>query len=105
MSLFLIVDIEDKRDDVLEAADINNGDNAEKKSINNRDDTFKAVEEDGDDSNTNKATPFDGFNFFKISSLTYHSVCPLQSSFWCGRVCLCHGLLNKRLLEMRMFGV
>jgi hypothetical protein len=65
----------------LEAADINGGDNAKKKSIHNQDNTFKAMEDDGDNSDTNKATPFDGFDFFKISSLTYHSVCPLQSSF------------------------
>jgi hypothetical protein len=35
-----------------------------KKSINNRDNTFEVVEDDGDDSNTNEATPFDGFDFF-----------------------------------------
>ncbi len=80
-SLFLIFNINDKRDDVLEAADINNGDDAKKKSINNWDDTFEAMEDNGNDLNTNKATPFDGFNFFVISSLTYHSVCPSQSSF------------------------
>jgi hypothetical protein len=64
MSLFLIFDADDKRDDVLEAADIDDRDNAKKKSINNWDDTFEAMEDDGDDSNTNKATPFDGFDFF-----------------------------------------
>jgi hypothetical protein len=36
-----------------------------KKSIDNWDNTFKAVEDDGDNSDTNKATPFDGFNFFQ----------------------------------------
>ncbi len=35
-----------------------------KKSISNWDDTFEAVEDDGDDSDTNEATPFDGFGFF-----------------------------------------
>ncbi len=64
MSLFLIFNVNDKRDDVLEAADINNRDDAKKKSINNRDDTFEAVEDDGDNSDTNEATPFNGFDFF-----------------------------------------
>ncbi len=61
----MIFDVDDKRDDVLEAADIDNKDNAKKKSINDRDDTFKAMEDDGDDFDTNEATPFDGFDFFQ----------------------------------------
>jgi hypothetical protein len=35
-----------------------------KKSINNRDNKFEAMEDDGDDSDTNEATPFNGFDFF-----------------------------------------
>jgi hypothetical protein len=77
----LIFDVDDKRDDVLEAADIDDGDDAKKKSIDNLDNTLEAVEDNGDNSDTNKATPFNGFFFFKILSLTYHSVCPSQSSF------------------------
>jgi hypothetical protein len=61
----LIFDVNDERDDVLEAADIDDGDDAKKKSIDNRDDTFKAMKDDGDNSNTKEATPFDGFNFFQ----------------------------------------
>ncbi len=61
----MIFDVKDKRDDVLEAADIDDGDDTKKKSIDNWDDTFEAIEDNGDDSNTNKATPFDGFNFFQ----------------------------------------
>ncbi len=54
----------DKRDDVLDAADNDDGDDADKKSINNQEDTFDAVEEDGDNSDTNKTTPSDGFFFW-----------------------------------------
>jgi hypothetical protein len=61
----LIFNVNNRRDDILEAADIDNGDDAKKKSINDRDDTFEAVEDDGDNSDTNKATPFNGFNFFQ----------------------------------------
>jgi hypothetical protein len=64
MSFFLIFNVNDKRDDVLEAADIDNGDDSKKKFINNWDDTFEAVEDNGDNSDTNEATPFDGFDFF-----------------------------------------
>jgi hypothetical protein len=65
MSLFLMFDVDDERDDILDAADNNNRDYAKKKSINNRDNTFKAVEDDGDDSDTNKTMPSDGFSFFQ----------------------------------------
>jgi hypothetical protein len=65
MSLFLIFDVNNKRDDVLEAADIDDGDDAKKKSINNWDNTFEAMEVDGDDSDTNEATPFNKFDFFQ----------------------------------------
>ncbi len=60
----MIFDVDNKRDDVLEAADIDGGDNTKKKSIDNWDNTFKAMEDNGDDSNTNELTPFDGFVFF-----------------------------------------
>jgi hypothetical protein len=61
----LVFDVDNKRDDVLEAADIDDGEDAKKKSINNRDDTFEAMVDDGDNSDTNEATPFDEFNFFQ----------------------------------------
>jgi hypothetical protein len=57
-------DVINKRDDVLDAADNDNQDDANKKSIDNQEDTFDAVEDDGDNSNTNKMTPLDGFGFF-----------------------------------------
>jgi hypothetical protein len=70
-----------KRDDVLDAADNNNGDNADKKSIDDLEDTFDAVEDDGDDLDTKKTTPLDGFGFFfDTSTLTYRSFFQSQSS-------------------------
>ncbi len=74
-------DILDKRDDVLDAADSNDGDDANKKSINNWENTSNAVEDYGDDSDTNKMTPLDGFGFFPDTlTLTYRSFFQLQSS-------------------------
>ncbi len=80
-SLFLIFDIDDKRDDVLEAADIDDGDNTKKSPSTigtTRSKQWKTTE--------TIPTPMKihllrESIFFKISSLTYHSVCPLQSSF------------------------
>jgi hypothetical protein len=70
-----------KRDDVLDAADNNDKDYANKKSIDNHEDTFDEVEDDGDDSDTNKTTPLDGFGFFPDTlTLTYRSFFQLQSS-------------------------
>jgi hypothetical protein len=57
-------DINDERNDVLDAVDNDGGDNAKKKSIDNWDDTFEAVEDNGDNSDTNKTTPLDEFGFF-----------------------------------------
>ncbi len=53
-----------KRDDVLDAADNNDSDDTNKKSIDNWEDTFDAVEEVGDDLDTNKTMPLDGFVYF-----------------------------------------
>jgi hypothetical protein len=71
-----------KRDDVLDAADNDNRDDTNKKSIDNCEDTFDAAEDNGDDLDTNKTTPLDGFSFFfDTSTLTYRSFFQLQSSF------------------------
>jgi hypothetical protein len=58
-------DIDDERDGILDAADNDDQEDTKKKSINNRHNTFKAVEDDGDNSDTNKTTPLDGFVFFQ----------------------------------------
>ncbi len=74
-------DVVNKSNDVLDAADNNNGDDANKKSIDNQEDTFDAVEDDREDLDTNKTTPLDGFVFFfDTSTLTYPSFFQLQSS-------------------------
>ncbi len=79
-SLFLMFDVINKRDDILDTADNDDGDDANKKSINNQEDTFDAVKDIGDDLDTNKMTPLDGFIFFDTSTLTYRSFFQLQSS-------------------------
>ena len=73
-------DMDNERDDVLDAADNNNGDNAKKMSIDNRDDTFKVVEDNGDNSDTNKTTPLDGFHFFQDFDPDLPFFFPSQSS-------------------------
>ncbi len=57
-------DVVNKSDDVLDAADNNNRDDTNKKFIDNWEDMFDAVEDDRDDSDTNKTTLLDGFVFF-----------------------------------------
>jgi hypothetical protein len=57
-------DVVNKRDDVLDAADNNDGDDANKNSIDDQEDTFDVVEDDGDDLDTNKMLPLDRFVFF-----------------------------------------
>ncbi len=79
--LFLMFNVVDKRDDVLDAADNDNRDDANKKSIEDQKDTFNAVEDNREDSDTNKMTPSDGFVFFfNTSTLTYRSFFQSQSS-------------------------
>ncbi len=56
-------DVLDKSNDVLDAADNDDGDDGNKKSIDDREATFKVVEDDGDNSDTNKTMPLDGFIF------------------------------------------
>jgi hypothetical protein len=65
-------DMVDNKDDIFNTADNDNGDDADKKSINNQEDTVDAVEDNGDDSNTVKKTTseIDRF-FFESLALTY----------------------------------
>jgi hypothetical protein len=64
-SHFLMFDIVNNRDDVFDATDNNNGDDAaDKKSVDNQEDTVDAVEYNGDDLETNKTLPSDRFCFF-----------------------------------------
>jgi hypothetical protein len=65
MSLFLAFDVNDKRDDVLDAADNDNGDDVDKKFINKQEDTFNAMEDDGDNLDNNKIAPTDRFGILQ----------------------------------------
>ncbi len=57
-------DVVDKSDDVLDAADNNNRDDTDKNSIDDQEETFNAVEDNGDNSDTNKTMPLDRFFFW-----------------------------------------
>jgi hypothetical protein len=61
-SLFFIVKFVDDNNNVFDTADSNNGDDNDKKSVNDRADTVDAV--DGDDSNTGDITTSDEVCFF-----------------------------------------
>jgi hypothetical protein len=74
-------DVVDESNDVLDAADNEDGDDANKNSIDNQEDTFDAVEDNGDDLDTNKTTPLDRFDyFFDTLTLIYRSFFQSQSS-------------------------
>jgi hypothetical protein len=61
----LIFNILDNRDDIFDATDNNSGDDAaNKKSVDNQEDTIDTLEDNGDASETNKTLPFDGSRFF-----------------------------------------
>jgi hypothetical protein len=64
-SLFLAFDVNDKRDNVLDAADNGDGDDIDKKLIDERDNMFDAMEDNGDDSDNNKIAPTDGFGILQ----------------------------------------
>ncbi len=53
------------RDDFFDATDNNDGDDtADKKSVGGQEDTVDAVEDNGDDLETNDTLPLDGVRFF-----------------------------------------
>ncbi len=64
-SLFLIFNVNNKRDDILDAADIDDGDDVDKKFVDKWEDTFNAIEDDGDNLDTNKIAPTDGFGILQ----------------------------------------
>jgi hypothetical protein len=57
-------DVVDDKDDVFDTADNDGGDDAEKRSADNQEDTVNAVEDNGDNSNTVEKTTLDIFLFF-----------------------------------------
>ncbi len=53
------------KDDIFITTDNNDRDDAaDKKSVDNQQDTVDAVEDNGDDSETNNTLPLDGFRYF-----------------------------------------
>ncbi len=59
-------------DNDFDTADNNDGNDAEKRSVNNREDTVEGVENNGDDLTTNEPTTADTVFFFsEFSTLTY----------------------------------
>jgi hypothetical protein len=60
----LMFNVVSNRDDVFDTTDNNDRDDAaNKKSVDNQEDTVNAVEDNGDDLETNKTLPLDGFRF------------------------------------------
>jgi hypothetical protein len=58
-------DVVDDRDDVFVATDNDDGnDAANKKSVDNQENTIDAVEDNGDDLETKETLPLDRFRFF-----------------------------------------
>jgi hypothetical protein len=95
MSLFLIFDVNDKRDDVLNAADIDDGDNIDKKFVDEQEDTFNAMEDNGDDSDTNKIAPTDGFGILQCFNADLPFFFLSYSSFVGWMFCHSYGCVNE----------
>ena len=53
MSLFLMFEVVNDTDDNFDTADNDDGNDAKKKSVDNREDTVEGVENNGDDLTTN----------------------------------------------------
>ena len=69
MSLFLMFNVVNDREDDFDTTDNNKGDDpTNKKYVNNQEDTVNAVEDNGDDLESNKTLPSDGFHFLLDSS-------------------------------------
>ncbi len=71
MSLFFDINNVDVNDNVCNTTDSDNGDDNDKKSINDWADAANAV--DGDNSNTGGIKTLDEVGFFQPSKATYHS--------------------------------
>ncbi len=57
-------EVVDDTDNDYDTADNNDGDDAEKRSVDNQEDTVEGVENNGDDSTTNEPTTADTVRFF-----------------------------------------
>ena len=68
----MILEVVDDTDDDFDTADIMDGDDVDKNSIDEREDTVEGVEHNAGDSTTNESTRGDTFVFFSCySALTY----------------------------------
>ncbi len=105
-SRFLMFDVINKRDDILDAADNDDGDDVDKKSIYDQEDTFDVVEDDGDNLDTNKTTPSAELFYF-LTLWPWLTILFFSCShlLWGGCVFLCHDFINECFLEMMMFDV
>ncbi len=63
-SLFLMFEVVNNTDNDFDTADNNDGDDTEKRSVDNQEDTVEGVENNGDDSTTNEPTTADTVRFF-----------------------------------------
>jgi hypothetical protein len=64
MSLFLMFEVINDTDDIFDTADNDNGNDSEKKSVDNQEDTVEGVENNGDDSTTNEPMTADTVRLF-----------------------------------------
>jgi hypothetical protein len=62
-----MIDVVDNKDDVFNTADNDNGDDTDKKSVDDQEDTVDAVEDNGDDLNTVEKTTSDVVHFFSLN--------------------------------------
>ncbi len=71
-SLFLMFKVVDNTDNDFDTADNDDGNDAEKRSVDNQEDTIEGVENNGDNSTTNEPTTADTVRFFlEFLTLTY----------------------------------
>ncbi len=64
-SLFLMFEVVNDTDNDFDTADNDDGDDAEKRSVDDREDTVEGVENNGDDSTTNEPTTADTVFFLR----------------------------------------
>jgi hypothetical protein len=94
-SLFLAFDVNDERDNVLDAANNNDGGNVNKKFVNKREDTFDAMEDDGDNSYNNEIAPTDGFGFLQHFDTDLPFLFFCTHLLWGGCFVIHHGYVNE----------
>ena len=82
-SLFLTFEVVDETDGDFDTADNDDGDDAEEKSVDDRDDTVEGVETNGDVSGNNEPTAADNFLvFFGVVNANLPNVAFLRGVFF-----------------------